>query len=333
MYLPKRAYWSPQSLILDVTNNCNLRCIMCRPQLLKENSESWSFIDFLVATRNLAPRSASLGGTGEPLLNKSLGEMVEHLYVKGIKPILNTNGTMLSSAGAWLQKVHLMKVSMDAANEETYKTIRGNVGFQELLNNIRKVTRIHVCRVRLEYVVMSTNYREMLDFIKLAKELGVDGVFFRLYQGMDLPANLDEGFRKVPDLVYELHRTNKVAASLHVKSNLPDLCLKGGYIGERYACAAIHDDRRRRTCLVPWLQLFIRADGEASPCCDLSEVAHISVGNVFKEKNVWNSTKMQSLRTAFRRKDNYDLYAPCQACEFIDWHQLLKWTNLVFGWW
>jgi len=305
---------------------------MCRPQLLKRNNISWSFTDFLVATEHFSPRSASLGGTGEPFLNKNLGEIVEHLSSKEIKPIVNTNGTLLNSAGSWLQKVHLIKVSLDAANEKTYEIIRKNTNFLEILSNIRKIVNLKVCRVRLEYVVMSTNYKELTDFVQLTKELAVEGAFFRLYQGMDLPEDLDRKFREVPEIERELRRANREAKSLNVKSNLPDLCKKFDYIRSRYARTKVDDERKRHTCLLPWSQLFIRADGEVSPCCDLLEIGHKSVGNVFKDKNVWNSTKMKDLRTIFRERKNYDLYETCQSCEFLDWRQILKWTKLVPRW-
>ncbi len=332
MWLPKKVFWSPQNIILDITNNCNLKCIMCRPQLLKERSISWSFIDFLVATKNFSPRSIAIGGTGEPLLNKNLGDMVEHLKNREIKPIINTNGTLLNTVGDWIQKVNLIKISLDAPNNTTYKTIRGNDEFPNIINNIQKIVKLQKPLIRLEFVVMSTNYREMSEMIKLVHDLKVEGVFFRLYQGMELPETSDTEFRKVPIIKQKLREAYHLGKILHVKSNLPDLIKKLDYIECRYSRKEIRDNRRKHVCLLPWFQLFIRVDGEISPCCDLLETSHKSIGNIFTDKNIWNSDKMKDLRILFATKTNYNLYKSCQTCEYLDWKQILKWIKLVPSW-
>lgn len=331
MWLPKYVFWSPQSLILDITNNCNLRCIMCRTQLLKEKSITWNYLDFLTATKNFSPRGVALGGTGEPFMNKELGSMIENLYDRGIKVTVNTNGTLLGNVGNWLKKVNLFKISLDACTPESYKLIRGDGDFREIISNIKKIREQEIS-VRLEYVVMSINYKEIKEFIQFAKGLKVNGVFFRLFQGTNLPKDPEIDFCYIPTLKEELLIAKQTAKKLKIRSNLPDLCQKLDYIKRRYSGEKIIDNRRDHICLLPWLQFFIRADGETAPCCQLLELEDLSTGNVFETNNIWNSDKMKKLRNLFLYKKNYDIFSSCQDCEFLDWRQLLKWTKLVPRW-
>ena len=281
MWIPKRVWWSPLSMITDFTNKCNSNCIMCRTQLLKKEELSWSYSNFLTVMNNFHPRSVALGGTGEIYLNKNLGQAVIYLNNKGIKSIVNTNGILIDSTKDWIKKVDLFKISLDACTPELYKTIRRNNNFEKIISNIRELRKLKI-PVRLEYVIMSINYKQMSHFIKFAKSLDVD-VFFRLFQGNKLPDNPNFDFYDVPKLNDELIVATLIAKKLGVTSNLPDLCKKLRYIKQVYAKEKIVDDREKHVCLLPWLQFFVRVDGETSPCCNLLELSGVSTGNIFKE--------------------------------------------------
>ena len=330
--LPKRVFWSPQNLVLDVTNNCNLRCIMCLPQLLKQESKSMTFSEFLTATKDFSPRSVSIGATGEPLLNRNLGAMVKHLHERGTKIIITTNGTLVNKVADWIQLVDVLRVSIDACTEETYETIRRSDEFEGLVSNIREIVLLGRPLIRFEYIIMSVNYEEMAQFIGFCRDLNVEGAFFRLFQELQLPEESVERLSNVPKIQQEIMRALRSAEMLKVRTNLQDLSTKLTYIKQRYAREQITDDRRKHICLLPWLQLFVRVDGEAGPCCDLLEVSNVSVGNIFQDEHVWNSNKMKEVREIFVKKRNYDLYLSCQSCEFSGWKQLLKWTALMPRW-
>ena len=178
---------------------------------------------------------------------------------------------------------------------------------------------------------MSVNCKQITDFIVFAKSLDV-GVFFRLFRGSKLPYNPKFDFYNIPELEKKLLNARRMAKRLKVKSNLPDLCKKLDYIKQIYSREKVTDDRKKHVCLLPWVQLFVRVDGETSPCCDLLEISNYSTGNIFKTKNVWNSDSMIKLRKIFLKKKNYEKFESCKECEFLYWKQLLKWTKLVPRW-
>jgi len=332
MWLPKKVYWSPQNIMIDITNNCNLHCIMCRPQILKTKSLVWSYLDFLFVVNHFSPRSISIGATGEPLLNKHISSMIHCLHKKRIKVILNTNGTLLKDfTEDWLQELDLIKISIDAPNETVYKFIRQNENFLQLVDTVKKITYLKKPRVRFEYVIMSQNYYEMSNFIKFCKELKTT-CFFRLFEGLQLQEQNVKDYMNVSEIEMELNKAQIVAKDLNVQTNLPDLCKKMQYVRQYYNREKIVDDRRKHICLLPWLQFFVRVDGETCPCCNLLENDMFSVGNIFQISNVWNSQKMIDLRCLFLKKKNYDLFSTCAKCEFLYWKQLWQWTKLIPGW-
>lgn len=329
-FLPKKVFWSPQNIMLDPTNNCNLQCIMCRLHLLKKKSLSWNYLDFLYVSKQFSPRSISIGATGEPLLNKYVPSMIQNLYEREIKITLNTNGVLLRDVvGEWLNKLDLIKISIDASEDETYREIRCNENFSQLVDTVKKITVLEKPKIRFEYVILSQNYNQIPDFIKFCHNLHVT-CFFRLFEGQQLP-NIEQ-FTFIPEIESKLKLARDVAKNLNVQTNLPNLCQKIPYIKQLYLAEKIVDNRRKHICLLPWLQLFVRVDGETAPCCNLLENGMCSTGNIFQNPNVWNSQKMINLRKIFLKKKNYDLFQPCSHCEFMYWKQLISWTKLIPGW-
>ncbi len=335
MILPTKLFWSPQSIIMDPTNNCNYSCLMCRVQTQKTQKDAeWTFNEYLTTIKNFKPRSVAVGATGEPLLCRDIDKIVMNLKKRKHMVILNTNASLLDKNIDWVANVDLMKISLDAYTPEKYKLIRGREDFFRVINNVREIVNRGLSKVRFEYVVMSNNYEEMAEFVKFTHDVGADGAFFRLYQGLNLPDALNEELSNVPNILVELDRALKVANELGVLTNLKDLCGKQEYIIQKYEDPnQVKDDRNKHVCLLPWLQLFIRADGETSFCCSLLEINDISLGNVFTQENVWNSPTAIKLRIRFLRKENYKLFDPCKSCEYIGWRQLIKWINLVPSWW
>ena len=335
MILPTKPFWGPQSIIMDPTNNCNYSCLMCRVQSQKTIKDTeWTIQDYFTAMMNFKPRSVAVGATGEPLLCRDIDKIVSDLKRRKHMVILNTNASLLDKNIDWVANVDLMKISLDAYTPERYKMIRGREDFSRVINSVREIVNRRLSQVRFEYVVMSNNYEEMAEFVKFTHDVGADGAFFRLYQGFDLPDELNEELSNVPNIRVELERALKVANKLGVLTNLKDLCTKQDYITQRYENPyQITDDRTKHVCLLPWLQLFIRVDGESSFCCGLLEINNVSIGNVFTQENVWNSKAAIELRKIFLRKENYNLYDPCKSCEYLGWKQLIKWINLVPSWW
>src|SRR5258708_24302270 len=100
---------------------------------------SWElFISIVDQVPNL--QRAVLHEVDEPMLVKNLPKMVRYLKDRGTYVLFNTNGTVLNEKnGRALIDAGLdeLRVSLDAANAKSYRTIRGKDYFGRILKNVR----------------------------------------------------------------------------------------------------------------------------------------------------------------------------------------------------
>jgi uncharacterized radical SAM superfamily Fe-S cluster-containing enzyme len=123
--------------IIDVTNNCNLKCPICfanataagysyQPTL----DQIHSMIDNLASNRPVSAKALQLSG-GEPTLRDDLPEIVDYAHKAGIHHVeVNTNGIRIANDTNYLQRLVDVHVSsfylqFDGVTPEPYKTTRG----------------------------------------------------------------------------------------------------------------------------------------------------------------------------------------------------------------
>ena len=132
----------PICVYLETTNRCNLLCTTC-PRTYEELEPpadmSWDLFRRIVDQLPRIER-AVLHGIGEPMLVKNLPRMVRYLKDRGTYVLFNTNGTVLNEKnGRALIDAGLdeLRVSLDAANAQSYQAIRGKNYFNRILKNVR----------------------------------------------------------------------------------------------------------------------------------------------------------------------------------------------------
>lgn len=164
---------------------CNQRCIMCVPNgRHPDNSLPYeSFLELFEQIRPYAEHITLIGG--EPLLYPYIGPVLDLLSQHRIAVTINTNATRLNGDLVRkllnLHELHL-KCSIDAATRETYYRIRGTDVFDRVVDNIRCFAAeaggrggMHVVPV---YVVMRRNLREVLPFLRLFRDAGLERIEF-----------------------------------------------------------------------------------------------------------------------------------------------------------
>ncbi len=98
---------------LEITNICNLDCVFC-PKTTREK-RSLTPVEFDMLTDKLCGKIKFLYFhlMGEPLLHRHLPEFIITAREKGFVPVLTTNGTLLSRAGAVIDACpYKMQVSL-----------------------------------------------------------------------------------------------------------------------------------------------------------------------------------------------------------------------------
>jgi MoaA/NifB/PqqE/SkfB family radical SAM enzyme len=163
---------------LYLTERCNSRCVTC---------DYWrnGRIDVdLEAVRRLLPSLVALRtewvllSGGEPLLNPQWLQIAQTLRAAGLKLWLLTSGLSLGkharTAAALFDSI---TVSLDGTTAATYETIRGLDAFEHVCSGIRSVVDLGAC-VSLRVTLQRANYRELPEFVELARQLRVRQISF-----------------------------------------------------------------------------------------------------------------------------------------------------------
>ncbi len=181
----------PYMLYFDATNKCGDHCEMCflygsrKSTGLNTQVDINKAIVFLDEIISVSPflKSAVVGGPGEPLEYSYFGEMVRYFYSKGL-------ATHIYSSGNWrvigyldliMECVTLFRVSLDAANESTYRKTHGKSDFVKRVEYLGALVSERNRRgadlvVGAHFVIQSHNFSEIVDFANMVKGIGVDYV-------------------------------------------------------------------------------------------------------------------------------------------------------------
>ena len=180
----------PVCLYLETTNRCNLLCTTC-PRTYEELEPpadmSWElFCSIVDQIPNLS--RAVLHGVGEPMLVKNLPRMVRYLKGRGTYVLFNTNGTVLNEKnGRALIEAELdeLRVSLDAANAESFRAIRGKNYFNRILKNVRAFRDLQEReghtkpRVSAWLTGLRETVEQLPDFVRVAATAGVKEVYLQ----------------------------------------------------------------------------------------------------------------------------------------------------------
>lgn len=252
----------PMELVIEVTNKCNLNCIMCirqnmtRPvgfmkmKLFKKIiNETADFLELLY-----------LHGLGEPLFHPKIFEMVKYAKSKGLNVGISTNATLLTSKKAKQlieSGLDYLIIALDAATPKTYKQVRGGENFNQVVANVKNYLKLKKKAGKspftvLQFVKLKENKKEVKQFQERWRNSGADVV------------------RVKP--VVDLLRQQKITAKLP-----------------------------QRPCFYIWRQLnMVSWDGKfITPCC-MDADGNYPLGNANKESivKIWNNPKMIALRKA-----------------------------------
>lgn len=320
----------PREIQLEVTGACNLACTMClvsyRPKLGKR-SGALPFERFRQIVDEL-PRleRLTLQGLGEPLLAPRLIDMVAYAAERGVDVGFNTNAQLLTperSQRLVEAGVGWLHVSVDGATPATYERIRSGARFELLERHVPALTAAVRARgdcrpdVRLVFVAMRRNLRELPDVVGLAARWGVGRV-----RVQNLSHSFDDtdasgtyaairGFAAKEALftARDLGAARRVfadararAADLGVDLRLPRL--------EADAPAPVG---AARGCDWPWTSAYVTHAGDVQPCCMVMGSDRATLGSVAERSfgDVWEGPAYAEFRRRLEGDDPPDV---CRGC-------------------
>ncbi|MDX1701340.1 MAG: radical SAM protein, partial [Melioribacteraceae bacterium] len=201
---------SPLALAIRLEGRgCNLKCIYCshiaidgddtagrgkyapgkilRYQIGRTFGTSETLIS---SVHKVAPYlSAIQFGGGEPLMYP---EFLQVARIVKNYPYVNlslcTNGNLINQEIIdeiiFSPNFRRLTISMDAATRETYSKIRKGGSFDKVLTVVREITQrsrnLRWPKIQFNFVIMRSNYKEVLPFVDLAVELGIWALNFMM---------------------------------------------------------------------------------------------------------------------------------------------------------
>lgn len=210
MLKPIRHYSIPHLVHIETTYLCNSRCIFCyNPS--KISSIDYDKLDKIVekVSQAKAPHVYLIGGEPSLLKIEKLNEYIEKLSENSSVTIV-TNG-----------KIYLKNLSKKLAcigvpihgNEKTHEYLTNSPGsYNTIIGNIKKYIE-EGFDVRCIPVLMSVNYDQMYEVIKLASELGMESVFVDRFEsggiGSKLTKKLSPSIKQFKDSLTQIIQAKK----------------------------------------------------------------------------------------------------------------------------
>ncbi|MBI5831906.1 MAG: radical SAM protein [Armatimonadetes bacterium] len=302
-----------ESIAVNITNRCPLRCAFCynQPELHQDRAEL-SGLELAAALDGLrrytAPGAllAILGG--EPLLRPAdTLDLARWARRRGLRPMVSTNGLYVDDAFArGAAECGLdVQVSLDGPDAAGHEAVRGPGTFDRALAGVARLVEAGALVV-ISMVVHAGNLTAIEPYLRLAQRLGVAEARCIAVRQMG-PGQAFEPPKPV----------NLLRAIWQAADSDPALA---GLLGRDFAsifAQTCHGCAPRRSCGTGSQTLLLDADGTLYPCPNFVGEA-FAAGNVRSEPpaRVW---RRSAALAEVRRQTALAARRPCGGCWARHW--------------
>jgi len=297
----------PKMLNLDPTNHCDLKCPLCPTGLKDKTVErgSMKLEQFKPVIDRLGKylQSINLYSWGEPLLHKSLVDMISHAAKNHkIRTITSVHLGNLSDdqvEGLVTSGLDKLIVSVDGATQEVYEIYRVGGNIEKVFTNMKRLIEAkkrHNSNLNIvwNYLVMKQNEHQMDMARERAKEIGVEITFSVMRTNLkdDILGKVEKNIEKDAQWIPENPDFNPYDLEKKERKNPITFCKR------------------------PWMETFVNWNGDVFPCGCVVTESKYSMGNVFEKdfKDIWNGDKYIAARKELLDQPN-ELETICHLCK------------------
>ncbi len=288
----------PETIEIETTTRCHLKCTMCEHTYWNEPSSDMSYAQF-TSIIDQFPRLKWLGmtGIGSNFLNRDFFRMLEYALSRKIfVEFFDTFDLIDEKAAEQLITMGLNKIwmSIDGATAPTYNAIRVGTSFEKVTRNAMRLMELKKEKgtlfpeVWFHYIISKDNYRELPEFVRLVHRMTAAGsnpatmIYF---------TNLLH-FEEVENMRTELPREI-------VEETMREARRYGIFVGWN---PNIRPTRCVTQC-TRWTEPFVLATGHVQTCCAINEAntrqyqKDHSLGNLFETpfREIWKKRYPQVL--------------------------------------
>jgi radical SAM protein with 4Fe4S-binding SPASM domain len=289
----------PISVSIEPTTACNLSCPEC-PSGLKSFTRSTGTIRndaFRQKIDKLFKETLYLNFyfQGEPFLHKNFLDMVAYASSKGMYTVTSTNAHFFDddTAKKTIQSgLDRLIVSIDGTTQDIYEQYRIGGDLSKVLKGVsslvswKKKLRSNTPMIVFQYLVVKPNEHQIDSAKELAKELGVDDIWFKTAQVYDHHHDPN-------GLIPTIDKYSR-----YKKLNSGESILKG---------------KMKSHCWKMWHSNVITWDGNVVPCCFDKDASHV-LGNLVDSsmREIWKNNKYEHFRQELMKsRKNIDICSNC----------------------
>lgn len=313
--LPANNFSAPDTVYMEVTRACNLRCGHCFNDsgvaLLKQLTKK----QFELIIDNLA-----LSGVqeirftgGEPLIFSGIISLIKKASTLGLRTSIGTNATLIDFKMAKkLAENGLCSaiVSLDGLEKHNDR-IRGKDTFRRAIVGIKNLKKCNI-DVRVNAVVMRSNFGEIISLANFLSNQGIR-IFIRRLILSGRAANYIQ--EMLSEKEYE-----KLSECLKPYLNDSRSLVGGHYLSDKRFKTRISLPFLRKDCSAGQRGLVILPDGRIQTCGFLGPLGEHSSGNILTESftNIWQkligSTHIAELEMGVYDYNNRRMLYPKTNC-------------------
>jgi MoaA/NifB/PqqE/SkfB family radical SAM enzyme len=292
----------PPTLYIELTDICNLKCIMCDRNGMTRKSGMMDMELFKKIIDNAAEigvPAVKLNRFGESLLHPQLVEMIRHAKEKGIPRVYFTsNATLLTEEKARQlipSGLDSITFSFDGATKETYESIRLKANYDKVKQNI-------------------------LTFVKLRNDMRKDKP--RVVINTILSKDTEQ----------EIYEIFTLWAPYVDKINILPVGRYGG-VDNLSSITRENSVSQRRACHQIFDRLVIFWDSTATICCgDIN--GDLSVGNINDSRieDLWRNRAFSEIRRRHKNLDftNLPICLKCDGTDALQYKKMYNQRKLLY---
>jgi len=302
----------PEKILLELTNNCNLRCIMCG---IGENGYDPSRNLPLNLLKKLCNEVLSevslirLNGLGESTIIPNFLEYLNLISELPAQLEIVTNLTVQNRA-IWNKLLDYQTnflISCDSSNPIKFESIRIGSKFEVFKKNLNYIGRSvsDPLQAQIIFTLMEQNIEDLLGVIKLAADNGLGGIIVNVVKmNPDKYCWIDNNYENIMQIFIKAYDVAK-EKGLYLK--LPD------HLGKRQIDQKISNKSCNDFCEFPWKEVYIRYNGDLTVCNMLNPYIYGNFKNSPFE-SIWNGLNA----TMFRNFVNTEFrHYYCQDCYYL----------------
>ncbi|MDD5371361.1 MAG: radical SAM protein [Anaerolineaceae bacterium] len=269
-----RDFFIPQHMSVELTSNCNLKCIYCYRDAGPHQRDYLEYEDLVGILERLAShglRSVELTG-GEPLLHPQFLKILSYCVTRFERITILTNACLIDKeiaefAGNHKEKM-IFQTDLDGSTAELHDSIRGVPGaFNRAITGIKKLVGEGV-RLRVVMNVVKGNVHDIEKTLIFAKELGVTWFTFVPIVHVGRAKNLQK-------LTVE-QLSHFIDSSIRLKQEYKS------FIGAREHDQIVEEHKNEINCGMGYKAAVLGPTGRVRPCLLLPESA-LTIGDLTKE--------------------------------------------------